>query len=400
MRRAAFAFAVIALIVPSSFAQGDGELSSPYKWVRSMEADAAAGRAMALSRLAGVKASKGELESAARLYREAAGRGDIPAMMDFAEFLEQHPALAADGETALHWFEEAARRGNTRAAFYLEGLRVLNARDDGIPYREVVLGLRARAKAGDAGAQFLLCRRPSHGAPNFEHAAWALEWCRKAADAGHAGARFRLANHHLKFRDASYLQPSDRADPIRDAKRDETEGVKYLRLAAADGHPGARSRLALLLATGAIVEQDLERAAALAKAAADQDETNAQALYGVLLARGFGVERDVAAGVEYLKKAAAYKNDLALCSLSYILLTGYGGAAPDGEEALALIGAYNTPEGPHDIAEEYRPLAFQDCKATAWEAQDFASPDAMARAARHYAEMTERFLRRYVAYGP
>jgi len=119
--------------------------------------------------------------------------------------------------------------------------------------------IRQRAEAGDAAAQTGLAihldRRGDH--------ALALDWLRRAADAGHAQARYLLGARLIVGRAAPY-QPTEGASLVSAAARqglpealalmallatlsgDWTSAMRLMRDAAARGHALARGQLALL----------------------------------------------------------------------------------------------------------------------------------------------------------
>ena len=106
-----------------------------------------------------------------------------------------------------------------------------------------------RAEAGDANAQFVLGVRYDNGIGVPEDDTEAVKWYRLAADQGDADAQLNLG---LMY------------DNGNGVPEDDTEAVKWYRLAADRGHAIAQFNLGVMYATGnGVPEDDVESYARL-----------------------------------------------------------------------------------------------------------------------------------------
>ncbi len=141
------------------------------------------------------------LEARSWFERSATG-GNGEAMVNLGLYYEEGTGVPRDLQIAATWYRAAARRGVDRAMEGLrrlgeddskESLRIADAGEKPRPAPEEPLErLRTRAENGDAHAQAKvasrLLRMGSEG-----HAREALQWCRRAAEAGQAVAQVNLA---------------------------------------------------------------------------------------------------------------------------------------------------------------------------------------------------------------
>ena len=86
--------------------------------------------------------------------------------------------------------------------------------------------------------------------------------------------------------------------------QDDTEAVKWYRLAAAQGYDSAQSNLGVMYAKGQGVPQDDAEAMKWYRLAADQGDGRAQVNLGVLYGNGQGVRRNYVQGYMWLSLAA------------------------------------------------------------------------------------------------
>ena len=141
--------------------------------------------------------------------------------------------------------------------------------------------LRARADAGDAGAQYTLGWMYEGGRgvpPDFVQAA---AWYRKAAEQGHVIAQCNLGTMYL-FRGLRGGGP-----------RDYARAAPWLRKAAEQGASRAQYNLGRMYQSGSGVQQDYGQAAMWFRKAADQGHPNAQQALGDMHADGDGVPQVV-----------------------------------------------------------------------------------------------------------
>jgi TPR repeat protein len=164
---------------------------------------------------------------------------------------------------------------------------------------------RSLAEQGDANAQVWLARTLLQTNELEE----AMVWLGRAAEKGHPDG--------LALLGLSYLTG-------RAVTRSPQEALKRLRPAAEKGYPKAEGLLALALITAAEVRDEEEGRRWVRKAAADGDPLG-QALLGELLLSGrAGVEKNEAEGAAWIRKAAEQGDARAQYVLASILANGVG----------------------------------------------------------------------------
>jgi len=117
---------------------------------------------------------------------------------------------------------------------------------------------------------------------------------------------------------------------------DDTEALKWLRLAAKRGDPIAQVHLARRLQRGEGVSADPKRSFHLLEKAARSGRPVALHNVGMCYLEGEGAEKNETVARGYLEEAARHDFVPSLLSLSYMLEVGLGGA-PDMDRALALL---------------------------------------------------------------
>ncbi|MCE7872684.1 hypothetical protein DYH09_20185, partial [bacterium CPR1] len=137
----------------------------------------------------------------------------------------------------------------------------------------------------------------------------AIPWLERAAEKGHAEAQALLGLAYLTGRGV------DRAP---------TEALKRLKPAAEKGYPKAEALLALALLNTAEVRDEAEGRRITRKAAADGDPLG-QALLGELLLFGrAGMAKNEAEGAAWMRKAAEQADARAQYMLASLLANGLG----------------------------------------------------------------------------
>ncbi len=153
-----------------------------------------------------------------------------------------------------------------------------------------VVRLRARAVAGDAGAQLALGNAYDAGDGVPQDVARAIEWYRRAATRGHVEAQVSLA---LLYLDA------------RQVPRDPARAVEWLERAAGRGDAFAQYTLGGVLESGdEQVPPDLVAAARWYRRAAEQDYAPAQLSLGRMYEDGRVIPRDVRQAADWYRRAA------------------------------------------------------------------------------------------------
>ena len=186
------------------------------------------------------------------------------------------------------------------------------------PAAQALADLRARAEAGDAGAQFILGSMYVIGDSVPPDAAEAVAWYRRAAEQGHAAAQINLG--------AMYAEG-------RGVPPDAAAAVAWYRRAAEQGHATAQTNLGAMYEQGRGVPPDAAAAVAWYRRAAEQGHARAQYNLGGLYREGRGVPLDAGAAVAWYRRAAEQGHARAQYNLGGLYAEGRG-VPPDAVEAL------------------------------------------------------------------
>ncbi|ACL62020.1 tetratricopeptide repeat protein [Methylobacterium nodulans] len=160
----------------------------------------------------------------------------------------------------------------------------------------------------DAAAMTLLGELYSQGLGLRQDPAKAAEWYRLAANLGDRSAMGLLGMMAIEGRGIA---------------KDPAAGRAWLEKAAAKGEPTACYNVALIL-LGTGVPEDLNRAAALLRQAADQEVPAAQHALGILYLKGRGVEKDPAQAAQLFRRAADNGDVAGEVEFSILLFNGEG----------------------------------------------------------------------------
>ena len=149
-------------------------------------------------------------------FRIAAKQGYAEAQADLGRMYETGEGVPQDQGEALKWYRRAAKRGHARAERLLGRCYETGA---GVPVDKVAAARRfsVAAKRGDRSAVTDLHRLTSEGWKEpvvvdqsevlaLDEVEW-LEWCRRAAEAGHAEAQASLGSAYAN----GYTAPLDHA---------------------------------------------------------------------------------------------------------------------------------------------------------------------------------------------
>ncbi len=116
--------------------------------------------------------------------------------------------------------------------------------------------------------------------------------------------------------------------------QDHAEAVRFLRLAAVQGHAKAQSELAFMLQKGLGIAQDCAEAVRLFGLAAVQGYSQAQSNFGTMLLYGKGIAQDTSEGIRWYRLAAAQGNASARKNLGHAFHYGHG-VSKDISEAIS-----------------------------------------------------------------
>jgi TPR repeat protein len=182
----------------------------------------------------------------------------------------------------------------------------------------------------------------------------ALSQYRRAADLGHAVAKFNIGNMYASGRGV----PKDNAKAGEwyrlaalqglhiaqkqigatyylgeGATQSYTEALKWYQKAADGGDAEAQNNVGSMYESGRGVEQNFAEAAKWYRKAADQGQAVAQHNLGVLYSNGKGVPQNDAEALKWYRKAADQGNVKGQVSLGFMYYTGKGVAQDYGEAA-------------------------------------------------------------------
>ena len=205
------------------------------------------------------------------------------------------------------------------------------------------LSLQEKAKSGDAETQFRLGYCYSYGDKTrgiAKDSQKAMEWYKKAAEQGHAGAQVNLGTYY-------YGEGVD---------QDYKEAVMWYKKAAEQGNARAQYNLGLCYYYGNGVDQDYKEALTWYKKAADQGYANAQAKFGNSYYYGEGVDQDYKEAVMWYKKAADQGHTGAQADLGSCYRWGHG-VYPSSTEALRwfkLAAEAGDSSAQYELGDMYR----------------------------------------------
>ena len=114
------------------------------------------------------------------------------------------------------------------------------------------------------------------------------------------------------------------SDLGRGVPQDYAEAVRHYRRAAEQGHAGAQFALAEMYKNGDGVAKDMDQALRWYRAAAAQHEAGAELMLGVLYESGVGVPVDVAEAARWYRRSADHGDARAQLLLGVLYQTGQG----------------------------------------------------------------------------
>jgi TPR repeat protein len=232
-----------------------------------------------------------EAQTIERIRKEAEG-GEMLSQFNLARIYYTGYGVARSDAEARKWFKAAAAQGHVPSQAQY-GMMAVNAQGGPADHAGGMASLKQASDAGDSYAMalfgfFTLQDHMLEEQPQLDDTIRLLE---VAADRGEVIAQATLG------RIVYYLGVGT---PVNAEK-----AIKYLRLAAAQGDPGAMDDLGELYLGGTNgVTQDTTEGLRLVKASADSGFTRAQYIYGLLLLQGQMTAKNEAEGLTYMRKAA------------------------------------------------------------------------------------------------
>lgn len=181
-----------------------------------------------------------------------------------------------------------AKQGDAVAEFTIG---VLYKHGIGVPqdYAEAAKWFQRAAKHGQGEAQFCLGKLYQHGQGVKQDPAQAARWILKSASQGYSEAQYYIGR---KYEDGDGVPMNS------------TNAVKWYAKAAGNGVPLAQLYLGMMCYEGKGIAQDYSQSFNWFQKAAAKGLAEAQTLLGCMYQEGTGVEKDAAEACNWLNKAA------------------------------------------------------------------------------------------------
>ncbi|WP_165793730.1 tetratricopeptide repeat protein [Hyphococcus luteus] len=176
---------------------------------------------------------RGDDAQAARLWRQAAEKGNAAAQYNLGWAYENGRGVEQNGVEAARWYRQAAEQGHSSAQYSLGVMRLAGravSQDSG----EAARLFRLAAEQGHASAQKNLGLMYKNGDGVGQNDVAAVQWFRRAAEQDHGSAQFSLG---LMYEEG------------RGVERNLDQAARWYRKAAASGNEDAQRALALLRAS-------------------------------------------------------------------------------------------------------------------------------------------------------
>lgn len=247
-----------------------------------------------------------DLDAAARLYADAAGKGLASAQLRLGAALVEGTLGNRDVVEGRSWMRRAALSGDAEAAY---ALGMLYARDQPPDFAEAAAWYRQSADAGHQLAARELASLYLTGSGVAVDPEESRRLLRVAAEGGSHDARVDLANVVLEGADAA---------------RDSAEIPGWFEKAASTGDAVAAYNLGLCYAKGLGTAQDDAKAAQWIRRAADT-VAEAQYMYGRMAQSGRGVPANQKEARLWFARAASAGVLEARVALAEMLINGNGG---------------------------------------------------------------------------
>lgn len=244
---------------------------------------------------------------AAQWFERAARAGESGAQLNLARMLKTGRGVAPDMQRAVQMYRAAAARG-VQAAMVELGEILSSGGSVATDYREALRLFNEAAAAGNASAEFNLGLMHGQGLGTPPDPEVSMKWYERAAARGDPNAQFNLATLLLQRGDKA---PLDRI-------------VDLLTSAAAQDLPRANHTLGVLNEEGRGVPQNLPRAAAYYRAAAERGYAPSQASLGRLFVQGRGVVRNDSEAVHWLTLAVKQNEPSAMFNLAMMGFANVG----------------------------------------------------------------------------
>jgi len=240
--------------------------------------------------------NKNEYRTALPYFRESARQGNSQAMGYIAWMYEKGLGVTTNYAEALRWYRQAADTGDT---YGMHGLAQMYRVGLGVPtdYAEALFWYRKAADAGDVWAMSGLAWMYREGRGVATDYAEALRWYRMSADGGHAAAMGTLG----------YMYREGLGVPA-----DYAEALYWSRKAADAGDAYGMVETATIYREGLGVPKDYAQALYWYRKAADAGNASAMNWIGWMYENGLGVTTNYAEALRWYRKAADAGNEYAI----------------------------------------------------------------------------------------
>ena len=284
-------------------------------------------------------------KSALDKYRERAAKGDAEAMLLLGKaYYHGLEGLDVDYKKAAKWFLDAAEVKDEAAAkwsaeakgwlglLYYSGKGVDPDKDRAMKlfliatkggFSELVTTFEDMAKEGDIFACKFMSECYNKGYGVKRNTDTAAKYTRRAADAGdkesYMSTALYLYNNDNKGESFKYFEKAALEGDIKACyfygmmlydgnemvEQDKVKGMKYLQMAADEGHVAANFKLGELYLYGNGVTRDKEKGAKMIKVAAENGNNKAMWILGNCYRLGEGIKQDYALAAHWMSLVAS-----------------------------------------------------------------------------------------------
>lgn len=266
---------------------------------------------------------------AAKLFTNAAARGDAEAQYYLGLLYQTGRGVAQDDEAAFNWLLAASEGGYAQAKWelskaYAGGQGTTKAPDKAFKWMEDA------ANAGQRDAQFYLGQTFSHGRGVARNLQTAQAWYRRAAENGQVLGMRELGTIYLN---GTEITPSD-----------GQEAMRWLSAAAEAGDAVAMHNIAIGSITGTVIPRDDALALRWLEIASSQKLGAATFVYGKMHENGRGVPVDLEKAVGLYVLAASQGHKPAALHLGALTASGEldGVVAPHVSASWAVLDLRET----------------------------------------------------------
>lgn len=280
----------------------------------------------------GTGVAKNEAE-AVRLFRIAADQGHGEAQASVGYAYDMGTGVAKSDAEALKWYRLSAATGNSRGQVLL-GTMYEGAQGVVRDYNEAVKWYRLGANQGNAYGLNNLAGMYEFGKGVTKDMNEALRLYRSAADKGSEEAKKSLQ----RLGAAGSVMGADKAFEEANrhwngtgVARNESEAVRFYRIAADQGHAEAQASLGYAYDIGKGVAKSDAEALKWYRLAAASNNARGQWLLGTMYEGAQGVAKDVAEAVKWYRLSANQGNGKGQTALGRMYRDGLGVAQNDAE---------------------------------------------------------------------